>query len=108
MVFTEKGVMTMRINKWILAAVPAVIFTGVALAQYPIMDRVADRVIQKYQSASCEQLWREKAAGRGKPKPAEEQRAIEFLREDTAMRTAFFNRISAPIVTKMFECGMIP
>jgi hypothetical protein len=98
----------MKFKTWMLTAAPALIFAGVALAQYPIMDRVADRVIQKYQSATCEQLWQERAAGAGKPKPAEEQRAIEFLHQDAAMRTAFFNRISAPIVNKMFECGMIP
>jgi hypothetical protein len=31
-----------------------------------------------------------------------------MLRNDPAMRTAFFNKVSAPIVNKMFECGMIP
>jgi hypothetical protein len=36
----------MKINGGILAAVPAVMFAGVALAQqYPIMERVADKVI---------------------------------------------------------------
>jgi len=107
-VLTKKGSMTMKLNVWMLGAVPALIFAGVALAQYPIMDKVADKVIQKYQSATCEQLWQEKAASRNKRRPPEEQRAIEFLRQDAAMRTAFFDRISAPIVTKMFECGMIP
>ena len=30
---------------------------GLALAQYPILDTMADRVVQKYQSSTCEQLW---------------------------------------------------
>jgi hypothetical protein len=30
---------------------------GVADAQFPIMDQVADKVIQKYQTSTCEQLW---------------------------------------------------
>jgi hypothetical protein len=81
---------------------------GVAYAQYPIMDRVANTVIQKYQSATCEQLWQERAAGQGAPKPAEEQRAITILRGDPNMRTAFLNKVAAPIANKMFECGMIP
>lgn len=98
----------MKPGIWTLVSAPALILAGAALAQYPIMDRVADKVIQKYQSATCEQLWQEKAASHAKARPPEEQRAIEFLRQDAAMRTAFFNRISAPIVTKMFECGMIP
>jgi hypothetical protein len=37
-----------------------------------------------------------------------EQRAIKALQSDPQMRQAFFNKISAPIVNKMFECGMIP
>jgi thioesterase domain-containing protein len=76
---------------------------GGAQAQFPIVDAVAERVVQKYQSASCEQLWER----RGKHGP-EEQRAIEFLRNDPQMRREFFNKIAGPVVNKMFECGMIP
>jgi hypothetical protein len=91
-----------------ILAVAALAAAGIAYAQYPIMDMVADKVIQKYQSSSCEQLWQEKAQGQGKPKPEMEQRAISALKGDPQMRQAFFNKISAPIVNKMFECGMIP
>jgi len=39
----------MKMNSWVLAAVPALAIAGVAVAQqFPIMDRVADKVIQKY------------------------------------------------------------
>ena len=82
----------------------ATLVAGKAHAQYPILDAVADRVVQKYQSASCEELWQKKS----EPKSAEEQRVMQFLREDPQMRTAFFNKVSGPIVNKMFECGMIP
>ena len=37
-----------------------------------------------------------------------EQRAIQLLRNDPQMRTEFLNRVAAPIVNKLFECGMIP
>jgi hypothetical protein len=77
-------------------------------AQYPVMEAVANRVIQKYQGSSCEQLWQEKMQGKGRPKPPMEQRAIEALRADPQMRTQFFNMISATVVNKMFECGMLP
>jgi hypothetical protein len=92
---------------WMFVVVAPVV-AGVAYAQYPIMDRVADKVVQKYQTATCQQLWAEKAQGQGKPKPEMEQRAIQMLKQDPQMRQAFFNKISAPIVNKMFECGMIP
>jgi len=94
----------MNVNAWVLAAVPALICAGVALAQYPILDEV----VQKYQTATCEQLWQERAQGQGQPKPEREQRAIGILRQDPNMRTAFLNKVAAPIANKMFECGMIP
>ena len=89
-------------------AVATSMAAGVAYAQYPIMDRVAGKVIEKYQASSCQQLWQEKAQGQGQPKPEMEQRAIQMLQQDPQMRQAFFNKIAAPIVNKMFECGMIP
>ena len=85
-------------------AVAAVTVAGVALAQYPILDMIAGKVIQKYQSSSCEQLWQQK----GQAKSPEEQRAIGILKSDPQMRTAFINQVAAPIANKMFECGMIP
>ncbi len=89
----------------LLALIPVVLFVGLAAAQqYPIMDRVADKVIQKYQQSTCEQLWQEK----GKPKGEREQEAVQLLRSDPQMRTAFINKVAAPIANKMFECGMIP
>jgi len=65
---------------------------------------VADNLIQKYQQATCEQLWQEK----GKPKSGREERAVQLLRNDPQMRKAFINKVAAPIANKMFECGMIP
>jgi hypothetical protein len=64
----------------------------------------ANKVVQKYQQASCEQLWEQKL----KPKTAQEQEMIQFLRNDAQMRTEFINRIAGPVANKMFECGMIP
>jgi len=95
-------------KKIYLIAVSALAAAGIANAQYPIMDMVANKVIQKYQNATCEQLWQEKAQGQGKPKSPEERRAIELLRSDPQMQAAFFSKISAPVLTKMFQCGMIP
>jgi hypothetical protein len=77
---------------------------GIALGQGRIMDAVASKVITKYQSASCEQLWQQK----GQPKSEEEQRAVSFLKNDPQARAAFLNKVAGPIANKMFECGMIP
>ena len=74
--------------------------------QYPMMDMIANKVIQKYQNSTCEQLWQEKA--KKTPPSQQEQNAIQMLKSDPQMRTAFLNKVAAPIVNKMFECGMIP
>src|SRR5208283_900609 len=74
--------------------------------QFPIMDKVADKIILKYQQSSCEQLWLKKSE-KAPPTP-EEVKAITFLKTDPQMRAAFINKIAAPIANKMFECGMIP
>jgi hypothetical protein len=74
--------------------------------QYPIMDKVADKIIQKYQTSTCEQLWVKKSE-KTAPSP-EEQKAIAFLKSDPQMRAAFINKVAPPIANKMFECGMIP
>jgi len=75
--------------------------------QYPLMDMVADKIIQKYQTSTCEQLWQQKAQPKKKPS-AQEQDMITLLRNDPQMRTAFINKIAPPIANKMFDCGMIP
>lgn len=83
----------------------AALAAGVAAAQqFPMLDAVANKVVQKYQGMNCEQLWAQKS----QPKSAEEQRVIALLQKDPAMRTEFLNRVAAPIANKMFECGMIP
>ena len=79
-------------------------FAGAALADFPLMNMVADKVIQKYQSSTCEQLWAQKQ----QPKSAEEQRVIALLKSDPQLRTAFMNKVAGPISNKMFDCGMIP
>lgn len=88
-----------------IAVVLVMFCAGMAGAQeYPIMEKVAAKVIQKYQQSSCEQLWKEKS----QPKSTKEQEVVQILKSDPQMRTAFINMISPTIVNKMFECGMIP
>ena len=78
--------------------------TDAQAQQYPVMEKLAQKVVQKYQQSSCEQLWEQK----GKAKPEREQEIIQLLRNDPQMRTAFINKVAAPIANKMFDCGMIP
>jgi hypothetical protein len=80
------------------------VLEGVAHAQHPIMDEVANKVVYRYRHSTCEQLWER----RGQPQSQREQQAVQFLRDDPQMRAAFIDRVAAPIANKMFECGMIP
>jgi hypothetical protein len=95
---------TMNKRIYLYAVLPALLFAGASRADYPLMNIVADKVINKYQNATCEQLWQQKQ----KPKTDEEQNLIQILKDDPQMRTAFINKVAAPVVNKMFQCGMIP
>ena len=98
-----------RISKSVsllISSVALMLATGTAQTQYPILDKVAAKVIQKYQSSSCEQLWEKKA--HPQPPSPQEQKVIQFLKTDPQMRTVFINKVAAPIANKMFECGLIP
>src|SRR5206468_11272677 len=86
----------------------ALLCAAVNAQQYPVMDKIADKVIQKYQQSTCEQLWQERAEKGKAPKPQMEQEALDMLKSDPQMRAAFINKVAAPIANKMFECGMIP
>jgi hypothetical protein len=79
--------------------------------QYPILDKFAQKVIDKYQSTSCADLKAKKEA----PKTAQsgdqaqmKQKVVMMLRNDPKMREHFLNKIAGPIANKMFECGMVP
>jgi hypothetical protein len=74
--------------------------------QYPIMDKVAAKIIAKYQNSTCNDLYQQKS--QKAPPSAEEKKVVEFLHNDPKMRAAFIDKIAAPIANKLFECGMIP
>jgi hypothetical protein len=88
-----------------VALIAAVVGIGVVYAQqYPLIDRISNELIQKYQSASCEQLWQQK----GQPKTERQKEFVQLLRDDPQARTYFINQVAAPIVNKMFDCALIP
>jgi len=94
------------VNKSIGAAVmiSSLIVSGIASGQGMLLDFAADKVIKKYQTATCDEL----KAQKKEPPTDREKEAIEFLRNDSQARIFFINKIAAPVLNKMFECGMIP
>jgi len=93
---------------WLLAIVAIVACWAVARAQrgqqHPMIDKIANKVVQKYEHSSCEQLMKQKS----EPKTPQEEEAVQLLRNNPPIRTEFLNKVAAPIANKMFECGVIP
>jgi len=94
----------------LLVCVSVLLHVGLASAQesFPIMEKVAQKIIEPYQTSSCQQLAQQKSQPRTGPRAQIEQRAIQMLRRDPQMRTEFLNCVAAPIANKLFECGLIP
>jgi hypothetical protein len=109
--------LTARHYSWIAPSALCLLAAAVGLAlmhtdgaqaqgQYPLLNDLANRVVQKYQNSTCEQLWEQRSAHT--PPSMEEQRVIGVLRSDPQMRAVFINIVAPPIANKMFDCGMIP
>jgi hypothetical protein len=93
------------ITRSMMLVVVLFLFAGAAVAQdYPILNMVADRVIDKYRNATCEQVWQDKE----KPKGEMEKSLIQMLRENPQMRQVFIDKVAATVANKMFECGLVP
>jgi hypothetical protein len=86
-----------------VAAISALIVAGTASAQGMLLDAAADKVIMKYQTATCDEL----RAQKKQPATDQEKQAIAFLRNDSQARTSFIDKIAAPVLNKMFDCGII-
>ena len=96
---------------YLFALVLLLLDIGLASAQgsqYPVMEKMAQKVVEKYQTSSCQQLAQEKSQPPTGKKAQTADRAVQMLRNDPQMRTEFLNRVAAPIANKLFECGMIP
>jgi hypothetical protein len=93
-------------NKAIGVAVLATLLFAAeaARAQGMLLDFAADKVIKKYQAATCDEL----KAQKGEPPSEREKMAIDFLRDDSQARKTFIDKIAPTVMNKMFECGLIP
>jgi hypothetical protein len=84
--------------------VGAVIVAGAVAAQGMLVDAAADKVIKKFEAATCDQL----KAQKDEPPSEEKKIAMNLMRDDPKARVAFVDKIAAPVLNKMFECNMIP
>ena len=77
-------------------------------SEYPMMDKIAQKVIEKYQKSSCEELKAQKEQPPDPQQAATKQKVVGLLKSDPKMREQFLNKVAGPIANKMFECGMVP
>jgi hypothetical protein len=93
-------------RSYLFALVITLLYVTVAAAQHPVLDAVANKVVAKYQSSSCQQLMQQKA--QNKPPSAGELKAMEMLKTDPQMRHEFVSIVADQVVDKLIQCGMIP
>lgn len=97
------------LKRSVLYSIPVVLLSGaivlaVQAQPYPMLDVVVKKVIQKYQTETCQQI----AANKQAPPSDMQKRAVQMMRQDPQLRKAFLDQVSPAIVNKLFECGMIP
>ena len=94
----------MSIPTGVVVFVSAMVVAGAVAAQGMLVEAAADKVIKKYQAATCDQLKEQRV----NPPSVKDKIALDFLRDDPKARVAFVDQIAAPVLNKMFECNMIP
>ncbi len=79
-----------------------------------IVDTVAGKTIDKFNNSSCQELAASMAKSPSQ-NPASETRQDKLkarfytlLKENPELANRFFSQISTPVLTKLFQCGLIP
>jgi len=88
---------------WVLVVV-VVLGVGAWSQRGKVLDMAADEVTRKFNTATCEQL----KAKKDEPPTMVKKVALSMLHDDPAARTAFIDKVAAPVLNKMVECGMAP
>lgn len=79
--------------------------------QGEVVNAIAQKTIQKFSNSSCQDLAASMAQGKQDPNSLKDQitaRFIQKLRQDPQLTQQFFAQISTPVLTKLFECGLVP
>ena len=92
----------------LLLAFIALPSSGAQQSEYPRMEKIAQKVIEKYQKSSCEELKTQKEQPASPDQEQMKKKVVAALKNDPKMREQFLNKIAGPIANKMFECGMVP
>ena len=93
-----------------LAVVLTLLYVTVAAAQHPVLDAVANKVVQKYQTSSCEQLMQAESPAREYASVSGESRKPMETAAHRSGRCAtnLSGIVADQVVDKLIQCGMIP
>ncbi|MEM8639188.1 MAG: hypothetical protein AAGG51_10285 [Cyanobacteria bacterium P01_G01_bin.54] len=84
------------------------------LSEDKLVELAANLVIEKFQTASCEEVAQmqpasAEVAAAGEEKDAVmKKKAIEVLKNNPELREKFINQVAGPMANKMFECNLVP
>lgn len=78
-----------------------------------VVNAIAQKTIAKFQNSSCQDLATSMAqskqgASQDTLKDQLTARFIQKLRQDPQLTQQFFSQISTPVLSKLFECGLVP
>lgn len=81
-----------------------------------VVNAIAQKTIEKFNNSSCQDLAKSMAQNQGNQGNSEAPslkdqvtaRFIERLRQEPQLTQEFFGQISTPVLTKLFECGLVP
>ncbi|MGH2415526.1 MAG: hypothetical protein ACRDEA_17915 [Microcystaceae cyanobacterium] len=102
----------------VLTVLGGIIVSERGKAQEPradeIVDKLAAKTVEKFNSMSCTELTASMSPQAQAAQAQDPQKAkitakfLAALKANPQLKARFFNQVSAPIVTKMFDCGLIP
>ena len=94
-----------RMSKFVLLISPLALTTATgtfAQDQHPILDKIAAKVIEKYQTTPCAELMQKKA--NPQPPSPEEVKAVQYLKSNPQVRTILLIKSPPQLPTKCLRC----
>jgi hypothetical protein len=76
-----------------------------------LVDFVANKLVKRFQNASCAELETNRAKIKERMEsvdPQTKQKVKQILQRFPEQRRRFINRVAAPNANRMFDCGLIP
>ena len=100
-----------RLYALVILAALAGATPAAAIAQsssYPLIDKLAAKVVSHYENSSCQQIAAQKQQAPSAQQAQAEQKAVQYLHQNPQAAQYFIGKVATPIANKLFQCGIIP